>query len=213
MIITVAHTKGGVGKSLIAWNLAIAMKARVVDLDFQQTLLFANSIREQSGHKPINVEYFNTLESFYEFYENLDDNESMIIDVGGFDSDLTRMALYVADIIITPASDRLTELAGLMKFKEIINEVSENTESNLVSHILINNISPNARDFSIILDFVDENSNFRMMESIIHQRADYYKCLAEGKSVVELKNSKAKIEIQNLIKEIQKVIKDGEKKS
>jgi len=206
MIITVAHTKGGVGKSLIAWNLAIAMKARVVDLDFQQTLLFANSIREQSGYKTISVEHFDSLESFFEFYESLEDNECVIIDVGGFDSDLTRMALYVADIIITPASDRLTELTGLMKFNEIIKEVSESTESNLISHILINNVSPNARDFTIISDFVNENSNFKMMKSIIHQRADYYKCLAEGKSVVELKNSKAKQEIQNLVKEIRKVL-------
>ena len=206
MIITVAHTKGGVGKSLIAWNLAIAMKARVVDLDFQQTLLFANSIREQSGYKTISVEHFDSLESFFEFYESLEDNECVIIDVGGFDSDLTRMALYVADIIITPASDRLTELTGLMKFKEIIKEVSENTESNLVSHILINNVSPNAKDFTIISDFVNENSNFKMMKSIIHQRADFYKCLAEGKSVIELKNSKAKQEIQNLVKEIRKVL-------
>ena len=206
MIVTVAHTKGGVGKSLIAWNLAIAMKARVVDLDFQQTLLFANSIREQSGHKPISVDHFSSLDSFFEFHENLEDDEYVIIDVGGFDSDLTRMALYVADIIITPASDRLTELTGLMKFNEIIKEVSEDTESNLISHILINNVSPNAKDFSIISEFVDEHVNFKKMESIIHQRADYYKCLAEGKSVIELKNSKAKKEIQNLVKEIRKVL-------
>ena len=206
MIITVAHTKGGVGKSLIAWNLAIAMKARVVDLDFQQTLLFANSIREQYRYKPISVEHFDALESFFEFHESLEDDECVIIDVGGFDSDLTRMALYVADIIITPASDRLTELTGLMKFNEIIKEVSEDTESNLTSHILINNVSPNARDFAIITDFVSENDNFKMVETIIHQRADYYKCLAEGKSVVELKNSKAKQEIQSLVKEIRKVL-------
>jgi len=206
VIITVAHTKGGVGKSLIAWNLAIAMKARVVDLDFQQTLLFANSIREQYRYKPISVEHFDALESFFEFHESLEDDECVIIDVGGFDSDLTRMALYVADIIITPASDRLTELTGLMKFNEIIKEVSEDTESNLTSHILINNVSPNARDFAIITDFVSENDNFKMVETIIHQRADYYKCLAEGKSVVELKNSKAKQEIQSLVKEIRKVL-------
>ena len=42
MIITIAHTKGGVGKSTLAWNLAHSLKAtgkivRIVDLDFQQT--------------------------------------------------------------------------------------------------------------------------------------------------------------------------------
>ena len=45
MIITVAHTKGGVGKSTLAWNLAHSLlekgeKVTIIDLDFQQTLFF-----------------------------------------------------------------------------------------------------------------------------------------------------------------------------
>ena len=39
MIITIAHTKGGVGKSLISFHLAVALKAAVIDLDFQQTII------------------------------------------------------------------------------------------------------------------------------------------------------------------------------
>lgn len=43
MIITVAHTKGGVGKSTLAWNLAHSLlekneKVTIVDLDFQQNI-------------------------------------------------------------------------------------------------------------------------------------------------------------------------------
>ncbi|BDY13972.1 ParA family protein [Hydrogenimonas cancrithermarum] len=212
MIITVAHTKGGVGKSLIAWNLAIALGAKVIDLDFQQTLLFANAIREQNGLKPIDVQQIETLEDFFRFYENQNEKSRVVIDVGGFDSDLTRMALYVADIVLTPASERLTELAGLMKFDEIVTQVSQNVDVEITSHVVVNNVSPNAKDFSIIEAFVEEKNNFRLLNSILHQRADYYKSLAEGKSVMELKNSKAKKEFKAFVKEIKKVIKHGEKK-
>ena len=37
MIINVAHTKGGVGKTMIATNLSIAFIAPILDLDIQQS--------------------------------------------------------------------------------------------------------------------------------------------------------------------------------
>ncbi|MDD2895476.1 MAG: ParA family protein [Aliarcobacter sp.] len=40
MILLVAHTKGGVGKSTLAWNIAHSLKVhgeniKIIDLDFQ----------------------------------------------------------------------------------------------------------------------------------------------------------------------------------
>ena len=49
MIITIAHSKGGVGKSLLAWHLSIAMNIPIVDLDFQRTLVYVDQLRQLGG--------------------------------------------------------------------------------------------------------------------------------------------------------------------
>lgn len=45
MVINIAHTKGGVGKSTLATNLAVEMQLPIVDLDMQRSSYFFNQIR------------------------------------------------------------------------------------------------------------------------------------------------------------------------
>ena len=40
MIINIAHTKGGVGKSTLATNLAVEMNCPILDLDMQKSSYF-----------------------------------------------------------------------------------------------------------------------------------------------------------------------------
>ena len=46
MIINIAHTKGGVGKSTLATNLAVEMNCPILDLDMQKSSYFFNELRE-----------------------------------------------------------------------------------------------------------------------------------------------------------------------
>lgn len=205
MIITVAHSKGGVGKSLLAWHLAIGLKTPIVDLDFQKTLVYTNNLRYANGLKKLNLIQPETPEAFIELMDEWPEDKNIIIDVGGFDSNLNRAAIYISDIIITPAVDRVTEMAGLYKFHQIIEELSLKMKTNIQADILLNDVSPTQKDFSVIEDLVDNLKHFTLMDTIIAHRADFYKMMEEGKGVTEIEGaSKAKKELKKLIKEIKK---------
>ena len=205
MIITVAHSKGGVGKSLLAWHLAIAMKTPIVDLDFQRTLVYTNNLRQANGHKKLKIIQPKTPEDFVELMDDWPDDKNIIVDVGGFDSNLNRVAIYISDIIITPAVDRVTEMAGLYKFHNIIEELSNKMQADIKADILLNDVSPTSKDFSVMEDLVDNLEHFNLMNTVIAHRADFYKSMEEGKGVTELNgDSKAKDELKQLIKEIKK---------
>ncbi len=207
MIITVAHSKGGVGKSLLAWHLAIAMKTPIIDLDFQKTLVYTNKLREAYGYKKLDIIQPETQHEFIELIDNWPEEKNIIIDVGGFDSNLNRAAILISDIVITPAVDRVTEMAGLYKFHQIIEELSEKMKTDVKASILLNDVSPSSKDFTVIKDLVDNLKHFDLMETIIPHRADYYKLMEEGRGVTEFESSKAKSEIKKLIKEIKEKVK------
>jgi chromosome partitioning protein len=204
MIITIAHSKGGVGKSLLAWHLAIALDMPIIDLDFQKTLVYTNQLRIGNGYKSLEIIQPESPEAFAEFMEEWDEDKDIIIDVGGFDSNLNRVAMYISDMIITPAVDRVTEMAGLYKFHQIIEELSENMEIEIRADILLNDVSPSSKDFSVMEDLLEEMPCFSLMETVVAHRADFYKSMEEGKGVSELKKGKAKKEIEALILEIKK---------
>ena len=49
MIINVSHTKGGVGKTMIATNLSISLVAPIVDLDIQQVVVDSSNFVNKKG--------------------------------------------------------------------------------------------------------------------------------------------------------------------
>ncbi len=202
-IIVVAHQKGGVGKSTIAFNLLVELSkkftCRAADLDAQKSLTIFNSKRD----KKLNILH---VKDVAEFKNLVNTNEDLlIIDVAGIDSDINRLALLAADLLITPVSDSEIELFGLMNFKRILQEVKK-LRPDLKATVLLNRVHPRAKTAAQeIREFIADSNEFNMFDTILRDRADFKKSFAEGKSVTEYKpKSAAAQELKQLTKEIKK---------
>ncbi|MDY0193476.1 MAG: ParA family protein [Aliarcobacter butzleri] len=196
MIITIAHTKGGVGKSTLAWNLAHSLKAtgktvRIVDLDFQQTLYFINALNEDSEIEVLQPE---TITELLDIFKN--NKGYLIVDVGGFDSDINRTAMEKAHKIVIPVSSSVTEVIGFQTFKDILKDIDA-----VSINVVLNNIHPLQKDFKDIEDVI-QNENMKLLKTIVRSRKIYKDSLGFGKSVFDTGNKQAIEEIEGLRDEI-----------
>lgn len=209
MIVSIAHQKGGVGKSTIAFNLAhylAEFNPVLIDLDLQNTISFANKIRAKTV-QPFNVQIVNTDNELKKIIQQSNNNNLFIIDTGGFDSSLNRMSIIASDLIITPVSDKLFEILGLKKFESILIELSQIKKEKVKSHILLNNISPFTKKLDELNEFIQKSEYFVLLNSVLRQRADIVHSSSKGLAVAEHnKQSKAHDEVLELANEIKKIL-------
>jgi chromosome partitioning protein len=130
--ITLVNEKGGTGKSTLAVHLLVALQARghqvaAVDLDFRQRTL-SRYLENRARHQPqlpavkVVVPSLSELDSRAaagerdcaalntEVDELARENEFVIIDCPGSDSPRTRLAMTLANTLITPLNDSFVDL-------------------------------------------------------------------------------------------------------
>lgn len=205
-VIVVAHQKGGVGKSTIASNIAVELSkfynVRVVDLDLQKSLTYFNNLRKSANLTKCDIVNVSSLNDLKELINN--NTGLLIIDAGGYDSDINRVAISGADILITPVSDSGIELVGLLAFRQILRDIRK-VRPDLQAHVLLNKIHTRANSsLNEIFNFVKDNGEFTKFNAILRDRADYKKSFDAGKSVIEYDN-KAVQEMNELINEIKNI--------
>lgn len=198
MIITVAHTKGGVGKSTLAWNLAHSFKelgkrVTIVDLDFQQTLYFINEIRATNT---MSVEQPQSVDALFQIFKQIDKDEVYIMDIGGFDSDINRTAIELAHICLVPISDSVTEVIGFKTFQDILGEMVLGTKMMVV----LNNIHHLTKNFSLIETAIGDEH--KLLKTIVRSRKIYKTTLGVGSSVFDTNHKSAKDEMRGLRDEL-----------
>jgi chromosome partitioning protein len=182
----------------------VALDAIIIDLDSQRSSILWNKIRTSNGRKSITC---FTVTDEKEMKKIIEENadKNIVIDSGGYDSGITRMAILMADVILTPVSPSQVELFGLQKFGKVIQEISSKVGSEIQANVVINNADTRSKNsIQKLQDFVTENSHyFNLLDTVIHSRADFKKAYGEGLSVIELDSKgKAATEINQLVKEL-----------
>lgn len=210
MIITVAHKKGGVGKSTVTTNLAVTLGCPVLDLDGLSSSVLFNRLRQHNGKEPINCLTAQTVDSAKEIlikYQNSSD--LLIVDSGGYDDNINRLALVAANVIITPLSPTQLDIFGLRDFEQILQKASEQFKTNIISHVLINRADVRSKSDVIGLQkFVAKRpTTFKLLNTILYSRKDYERAYAAGESVTEYSpNDNAALEITRLANEIKRIL-------
>lgn len=207
MILTVSHQKGGVGKSTIAWNLAVYfskhLPTTIIDLDTQQSLTQTNQIRKAQGLDSLTIKHVSNAGELALHIEHDNPNTLTIIDSGGFDSAFNRVAIVGADLLLTPVSDKPFDLMGLQKYEEILKSLSEIQKEIIKTNVLFNNINPAMKNFGDLIEFICMSEHFELMTSVIRQRVDVANSIGVGKSIKEFRIfSKADQEFDALFEEV-----------
>lgn len=208
MIILIAHQKGGVGKSTLAVNLAAEAQRRGGDVliaeadpTIHTARLWAQT-RGESGAKQItSARLEGTLQGHLK--DLADRYDYVVVDVAGKDSREMRSAMIAADVMVAPIQPSQADVDSTQALVRTIEEAREFNPS-LVVLAVLNRCSTQWNDTEAdeSADYLKDYPELPLASVRLYDRKAYRTSIEKGLGVVEMKDSKAKGEIQNLMNEI-----------
>jgi chromosome partitioning protein len=128
-IITVGSTKGGVGKTTLALNIAIARALAgrdvwLIDADRQGTASTALAIRGEAGKQPAiaTAHYPDGGQLRTQLLHQRGKFQDIVIDAGGRDSTALRAALVLSDLVLVPFQPRSIDVWAVADIAALIDE-------------------------------------------------------------------------------------------
>lgn len=202
VIFTVANRKGGVGKTTLATNLAVALsnkgKTLLVDTDEQGSADAWNKYRT-SKLDAVNVfdGLIDALEPIYQDYDFI------LIDVAGRDSKMLREALLICDKLVVPTQASLLDLEVIPYLYQKVQEVKKDN-TDLQAYVVINKAPTNPKNNEIAeaKAYLADYPIFKLTNTVIHDRKQFREAIVESLSVTEMGSSKAKDEMNAFLIEI-----------
>jgi len=190
MLIAVAHQKGGTSKTTIAFNLAVELNAsQCFDLDPDKGgttgLKFLSEVRTRLGHQDLNVKQVHNKEELAEAINSDNDDIITVMDLGGLDSDINRIALGFADIVISPANDSILEIGGISEFSKILSEVSEKVGRKITAHTIAARTHHAKRTWPDIKNACANTDNMTFSGEAMPNYSGFADSLAKGLSIKE----------------------------
>lgn len=214
MIITIANTKGGTGKSTISFSLASMFANQfnnflLVDTDVQLSSANAYAARcENAALKQFTCVSVQTPTVHREAAKFTNLYDHVIVDTGGRDSKTFRSACSAANTIIIPMKPTQLDLEATEETLTILDEIR--TIKDLDVYLLLNQSITGSNLSAEILQIMvqlEEEYNVNTFETILHNRVDYARSIEYGMSPTEYQSTgKAAKELNQLYLEIEKKV-------
>lgn len=210
LIVTVGNTKGGVGKTTLALNLAIlrAMQGRdvwVIDADRQATAITAITMRAEAGRLPSLAcsAYPDGPTLRAQVMQQARKYQDIVIDAGGRDSTALRAALTLADLLIVPFQPRSYDVWALADIARLVDEARA-IRDGLRAVAVLNLADPTGADNREASDAAAEYHQFQFIDAPLRRRKAYANAAGMGLSVVEApsRDDKACAELANLASQL-----------
>lgn len=202
VIFTVANRKGGVGKTTLATNLAVALsnkgKTLLVDTDEQ------GSADAWNKHRTSKLDAVNVFDGLIDALEPIyQDYDFILIDVAGRDSKMLREALLICDKLVVPTQASLLDLEVIPYLYQKVQEVKKDN-TDLQAYVVINKAPTNPKNNEIAeaKAYLADYPIFKLTNTVIHDRKQFREAIIESLSVTEMGSSKAKDEMNAFLIEI-----------
>lgn len=215
MILTVGSTKGGVGKSTLATQLAItwARAGRdvlLVDGDKQGSVQKFIAFRTEAGREPalVCVQYVEGRVLRDQVRLQTPRYQDVVIDAGGHDSTTLRAALLLSDAVLVPFLPRTVDVLALGDMATLIEE-ARGVRDGLLAMAVLNIADPGASsDNTDAIGALAEFPQLVGLQATITRRKAFPNAAGFGLSVDELAPSdpKACAELEALAREVSAMV-------
>lgn len=222
MIITIANSKGGSGKSTITINLAtkLALDGKdvlVIDTDEQKSIEKFSNIRnakEMEQRFEVVCKSGNALADTIKAMSRR--YEVILIDTKATINNEQRKAMLLSDYLIIPTTTSQIDLSELLNMFGYVSDVKDLNDT-LKAFVVLNRINPNPmlyKEPMELKEFIDsykaENGfeDIIIFDSIICDRVDYKRSIAKGEGVCENAESSCDVEFSKFYDEFMQKISE-----
>lgn len=209
-IIAVANLKGGVGKSTIAQNLGVRLRAQgytvcLVDTDVEQKSTIEWGERRKAQELPsINLSLSTEERLAREINELAKTYDFVVVDGSPALSEVATKIMMVADLVVVPVMPSGNDYGALEKFLARYDDVKAMLESKGMSldlGVVLNGYNDRIIVNRAVFEAI-KKLDVRIFNTEIGHRAAYQEANLVGMGVSELGDKKAAQEIESLTNEI-----------
>jgi chromosome partitioning protein len=192
MILTVGNTKGGVGKSTLALQLALALTARgnrvwLIDGDRQETCLSAITVRADGGRPSIAAAAYPDGRALrIQVKEQAKHYDHVIIDAGGRDSTALRGGLLVSDAVLIPFFPRSFDVWALNDVAAVLADIRVENDG-LKAMAVLNAADPQGSDNEEASDAIADIPGIELLPVRLSRRKAFAHASGAGLHIDEYK--------------------------